>query len=142
MKTMADMPATTKPLSKAMCGRWSVSRIIFDRRGMGRMLFEGIATIDEARFEERGDMHIAGQRSEGSRTYHLQFSDGQVFVQFPDGRDFIRLDERPIQHVHHLCGSDTYRGRFLFLSPDAWGEAWHVTGPRKDYKSISRYTRL
>ncbi len=131
----------TDPLNVFM-GQWSVSRLILDRRGMGRMSFEGIATIDEARFEECGEMQFAGQHSQSRRTYPLTFSDGGVIVQFPDGREFIRLDERPVQHVHHHCGSDSYRGRFFFLSPDAWGEVWQVVGPRKDYKSITRYLRF
>lgn len=136
------MPAIAPISTDAILGRWSVSRVILDRCGMGWMHFDGIADIDPVKFDEQGEMRIAGQRSQGRRTYHLRFGEGHVIVQFPDGREFIRLDGRPVQHVHHLCGDDAYKGRLFFLSPDQWGEVWHVTGPRKDYKSVSRYTRV
>ena len=138
---MTDISASATTPFNTVHGRWSVSRIILDRKGMGRILFNGTSIIDHAKFEETGETLIAGQTSQSSRTYNLLFSEERAIVQLPDGREFIRFDGRPVQHVHHLCGDDTYEGRFFFLSPNAWGEVWRVTGPHKDYKSIGRYTR-
>lgn len=122
-------------------GEWTVSRVIFDRNGMGRVVFDGSVIIDRDRFDERGEGVFNGYRSSATRIYLLQFSPGRAIVRFPDSREFIRLDEEPVQTVLHHCGDDTYRGRFFFLSAVAWIETWQVTGPRKNYRSIARYQR-
>lgn len=122
-------------------GEWMVKRIVLDRAGMGRVVFDGSVIIDRDRFDERGEGLFNGYSSSATRIYRLQFSPGRAIVLFPDGREFIRLDERPVQTVLHHCGNDTYRGRFLFLSPAAWIEIWRVTGPRKNYRSVARYQR-
>jgi hypothetical protein len=55
---------------------------------------------------------------------------------------FISLGEQPSQRVHHHCGADNYAGRFIFRSAEEWGEAWRVKGPRKNYASLGRFSRL
>lgn len=123
-------------------GEWAVKRVVLDRTSMGRVFFDGSVTIDRDRFDERGEGLFNGYRSSTTRIYRLQFSPERAIVLFPDGREFIRLDDRPVQTVLHHCGDDTYRGRFFFLSSVAWIETWQVTGPRKNYRSFARYQRL
>jgi hypothetical protein len=126
---------------KDFLGEWTVKRVVLDRTSMGRVFFEGSVTIDRDRFDERGEGLFNGYRSSAIRIYRLQSSPGRAIVLFPDGREFIRLDERPVQTVLHHCGADTYRGRFFFLSAVAWIETWQVIGPRKNYRSVTRYQR-
>lgn len=123
-------------------GRWTVSRVIFDRLGKGRVIFEGTAVLDGEGFSEQGETLIGEFRAPSSRAYQLQFDRDAVMAKFPDGRDFIRIDAKASQRVHHDCGDDVYRGRLFFTSRDTWVEAWQVTGPRKNYRSIARYNRV
>ncbi|MFJ6326171.1 MULTISPECIES: DUF6314 family protein [unclassified Rhizobium] len=124
-------------------GTWSVRRVILDRLGMGRVMFTGLATIATDDFEERGETLLGGgYRSQSSRHYRLLLSGAKLVVSFPDGREFVEIGGQPAQYVRHECGEDTYLGRFFFPAPTAWVEAWSVSGPRKNYRSLAKYTRL
>lgn len=123
-------------------GQWSVSRIIFDRLGKGRVIFAGMAVVDGNGFFEQGETQIGEFRAPSSRAYQLHFDRHSVMAKFPDGRDFIRIDAKASQRFHHDCGDDVYRGRLFFTSRDRWVEVWQVTGPRKNYRSITRYNRV
>ncbi|WP_145643376.1 DUF6314 family protein [Neorhizobium alkalisoli] len=128
-------------LIEAFYGRWQVTRSIHDRLGLGRITFEGEAVIGPDHFEEHGETLINGHRSRSRRAYKISLADAEVIVQFPDGREFIRLGASPLQRVRHLCGEDDYQGRLLFSSHAFWMESWDVVGPRKSYRSIARYRR-
>lgn len=123
-------------------GRWHVRRVVIDQNGMGQALFIGEAVIDSERFAEQGETLVNGFRASSTRGYLLHVEDSCVTAQFPDGRAFIRIDGRASQRVRHDCGDDVYQGRFFFRSHNAWAETWHVTGPRKNYRSIARYVRV
>jgi Family of unknown function (DUF6314) len=126
-------------------GRWDVRRVIVDHLSGAVHRFTGEAVISAADFVEAGNVRYGDVSLKAERRYVLRDGVDGIFdgiaVAFPDGRSFIRLDGRASQAVHHLCGTDDYRGRFFFRSCDAWVEAWRVTGPRKRYASLARYQR-
>lgn len=76
------------------------------------------------------------------RRYRLAWQPSELVIRRPDGTFFIALAPEPQQRVTHHCGDDLYQGRFLFSGRDRWVEIWDVTGPRKNYRSISHYARL
>jgi len=41
----------------------------------------------------------------------------------------------------HLCGADMYHGTYSFVRFPDWQVTWTVKGPRKDYRSVTQYTR-
>ncbi len=123
-------------------GKWCVSRVILDSRPKQVIVFNGVAEITHDAFDENGEMLLGGSRLETSRRYRLHLSGEQVEVTFPDGRPFFCIKLSAVQRVLHWCGEDVYRGRFIFLSNDEWSEMWNVLGPRKAYRSVTRYTRL
>jgi hypothetical protein len=45
-------------------------------------------------------------------------------------------------HSCHLCSADRYEGSFRFLLPETFEITYRVTGPKKDYTMVSRYSRL
>ncbi|MDQ0471101.1 DUF6314 family protein [Labrys wisconsinensis] len=121
------------------CGTWHVRRRIVDLPTGEVTQFEGTARISPDRFDERGILRRAGGTFAAQRTYRLAFGSGSVEVRFEDGRPFIALTSESSQRLEHVCGDDHYRGRFLFAGDGRWMEAWSVRGPRKTYRSVSRY---
>jgi hypothetical protein len=121
---------------------WRVGRVVIDRLHLGRVTFEGLATISADDFVEHGRTMFRGHLSQSRRRYRLRTSGDCVVVQFPDGREFIEISRQPMQRVRHQCGDDAYLGQFMFLTPNVWYEAWSVSGPRKSYRSLSKYTRI
>jgi uncharacterized protein DUF6314 len=125
----------------AFLGTWEVRRRLVDFRAGATSRFEGVATIRADAFEEKGRVYLGSTVLEATRKYRLRFEARLVAVCFPDGGDFIRLDDQPSQPVRHWCEPDLYRGRFFFMDADHWVEAWRVIGPRKHYASVSHYRR-
>jgi hypothetical protein len=63
-------------------------------------------------------------------------------VLFEDGRFFHRFDaEDPLPGASHACAPDAYRVRYDFRAWPRWEAAWRVSGPRKDYAMVTRYSR-
>lgn len=122
-------------------GKWDVRRKVIDHRAGSIYTFAGQATLSATSFEEHGEISIGADVFPAIRTYKLAFEETSVRVLYSSGNDFIGLGFRPSQAVSHLCGSDTYTGRFFFCSEDEWVEIWRVKGPQKRYKSLTRYRR-
>ena len=76
------------------------------------------------------------------RAYRLERRGHSIRILRADGSEFIELEPKATQIVHHRCGADVYAGHFLFRSCDEWAEAWRVKGPRKNYASLSRFHRV
>lgn len=123
-------------------GSWRVARRIVDI-GQGQVwTFAGRAEITDSAFVEHGWLTRRGTAMPASRRYLLDVQAGDgVDVRRADGSLFIRLTRAPSQTVAHLCGADLYSGRFIFPGMDRWIEAWRVRGPRKNYRSVTRYER-
>lgn len=125
-----------------LIGSWHVSRRIVPFNGGPIWTFGGRAEIDARGFVEDGAMSTAGATIAAGRRYLLHRDrTGAALIHKHDGSFFAALGRDPVQVVSHLCGDDTYRGRFLFLDADRWVEIWRMRGPRKHYRSVSRYVR-
>jgi hypothetical protein len=133
-----------------LLGAWGVERRLVDRRSgvtgtlAGRAEF--LATADPAvlRYEERGELRFGGHRGPARRTllYH-EMPGGAAEVRFADGRAFYRLDLHSGHWTERYgCGRDQYVVSFLVRGPGRLEERWQVTGPRKDYDSVTTLTRL
>ncbi|KQZ82862.1 hypothetical protein ASD64_07960 [Mesorhizobium sp. Root157] len=129
-------------LPRDFTGKWQVRRTVIDHFNRQRHDFTGLTTITGTSIVERGELQIGDAAIEASRTYQLTMDDGGVIVRFATGLEFVRLDLAACQTVHHCCGADMYRGRFLFQNRNCWSEFWRVRGPRKRYVSLTRYRRL
>lgn len=123
-------------------GIWQVRRKIIDYRAGTVAVFEGTAVLTPEGFEEKGRIDLGHAVLNATRVYRLQIERRSIVVRFPDGAEFITVDAKPAQTVRHLCGRDTYEGRFFLVDRDTWAEAWRVTGPQKKYASLSHYRRV
>lgn len=127
-------------------GRYSVSRTITDRRAGAETRFEGEAEIaaapDGAVYTESGSLIMGQSRFSAERTYLWRAAGPRIEVAFDDGRPFHDFDpETGGQATEHLCGQDLYRGGYDFREWTCWSVTWEVSGPRKDYTSITWYVR-
>lgn len=134
-----DAPALP---ADAFIGSWRVRRTVIDFNGGPRCMFSGQAVVTADAFTESGEIQLGDRTLSASRSYRLERLGDAVAVLRADGSAFISLGEQPSQAVRHDCGADAYLGRFLFRGPDEWAEAWRVKGPRKNYASLSRFSRL
>lgn len=125
----------------AFLGTWSMHRKVLDYRTGSVFNFSGTAVITPASFNERGQVAVGGNTFSAERAYAIEAGQNSVSVLFPNGSKFIELDLTGMQAVYHLCGRDTYLGRFFFRGQEAWAERWRVSGPNKDYASLARYHR-
>lgn len=143
---MPTDPNSTRDVSRCgsqgeWIGKWQARRKIVDHLAAATSRFEGTATVTANRFEEEGHLTLGASRLHATRAYRLQATPEGITVNFPDGSEFIVLNGESSQKVSHVCGADTYVGRFFFVDPATWVEAWRVTGPRKHYASLTRYTK-
>ncbi|MET2825432.1 DUF6314 family protein [Mesorhizobium shangrilense] len=134
-----DAPALP---ADAFIGSWHVRRTVIDFNGGPPCVFSGQAVVTADAFTESGEIRLGDRTLPASRSYRLERLGDTILVQRADGSAFISLDGRASQTVRHDCGSDVYIGRFLFRGPDEWAEGWRVKGPRKNYASLSRFSRL
>ncbi|MBN9553687.1 MAG: hypothetical protein J0H61_03265 [Alphaproteobacteria bacterium] len=108
---------------------------------------EGRASVTAAatdlRLEESGRLVFGGHVSDASQHYRIVLGDGGAQVFRADGSHFHDLDlSSGWAGILHRCGDDMYRGRYRALNRDAYRVAWRVTGPRKNYRMTSLYTRV
>lgn len=124
-----------------LLGRWRIDRAIENRAGPDAA-FEGEGVFapvgDDLVWRETGLFRIAGGNPmPASRSYIWSFQDDRIVVFYEDGSPFHCVTG-PDFNCSHLCGDDLYRGVYSFSIPESWAVEWTVTGPRKDYFSISR----
>lgn len=130
---------------RAFCGGYLVERAIEDALTGEVSRFAGQAEVmaDEegAVYEERGELALArGAPLVATRRYLWRPRKGLIAVLFEDGRAFHDFD--PVAGglaTEHLCGEDLYRGGYQFAEWPRWSVTWEVTGPRKDYRSVTWY---
>ena len=130
-----------------LAGPWRIARIVRDRRLGLTGSFRGacVFTPDGTalRYSEKGELRFGDHRGPAAQSYDLIFrDDGHAEMRFRDGRFFHDLDlSAGRTDVVHLCGADTYRGRFEVVDERAWRSTWCVSGPRKDQLIASQYRR-
>lgn len=125
-------------------GIYGVTRVIEDARAGAQSRFDGQAVIerdaDGAVYVETGALRVNGQRFEAERRYLWRAQPARIFVSFADGTAFHDFDPAlGGQASAHLCGDDMYRGGYNFGDWPRWSLTWDVTGPRKDYRSVTQY---
>lgn len=128
-------------------GLWRLNRTLIDRRAGVQAQFAGQAQItrDGGAFiyDESGAWVDAPWGAlAGKRRDRWDIGD-EVRVYFDHGGFFHAFTPviRGQVAVHHLCGRDDYAGRYDFALPDQWKLEWTVTGPAKNYRMITRYSR-
>ncbi|WP_333713283.1 DUF6314 family protein [Yoonia sp.] len=128
-------------------GDWRITREISDFRLRDSGRLEGLARFtaegDGLRYHESGTLRFAGGAPiRAERGYLWHFTDTDVQVAHADGapfHSFARTGEP--EATPHLCGEDLYRGTYDFSAFPDWQVTWEVQGPRKDYRSVTRYRR-
>jgi len=135
-----------QPLYDTLRGNWSVNRVINDRKGNQNGSFTGTAGFSgpdsTLLYIEDGTLAIAGSTLRAQRRYHWVCEGNTAEVSYDDGRFFHRfavIDGSAT--AEHLCGEDLYRASYAFRSASDWQVTWRVTGPRKDYTSVTSYRR-
>lgn len=122
-------------------GVWRVTRDIAHGDG-ARARFAGVArwvpVAEGLHYVERGEMRMPGHAPMQAERRYLWREDLSVW--FEDGRFFHQVPETGGQ-AEHWCDPDMYRVRYDFADWPAFQATWEVTGPRKDYRMVSRYLR-
>jgi hypothetical protein len=135
-------------LPQQFAGRWQLKRRIMDRRLMQAGAMTGHVSIQPCKdgslhWQEHGLLRFGGHEGEASRTYRLrQAVDGGLAFDFEDERPFFAVPTGEKRwRFSHLCAPDRYEGRWFLKHADELWLSWWITGPRKDYRMISRYSR-
>ena len=136
-----------RDLRAYFAGAWDLQREIEDRRAGQRGQLVGWALFKaeggSLLYEESGDMTLGAARSRAYRRYRYLFpSPGRAEIRFEDGRLLVALDlAGGTAAASHLCGGDSYTVEVTLLEAAQWQTVWQVSGPRKDYRLVSRYRR-
>ena len=95
------------------------------------------------RYVETGTLTLAtGARLQAERSYLWDVNGVDINVRFADGSPFHRFTpDGAAKGTSHLCGADLYNVTYDVTRWPDWSATWAVTGPRKDYVSVTQYTR-
>ncbi|MEM8633145.1 MAG: DUF6314 family protein [Pseudomonadota bacterium] len=129
-------------------GAWSLERAINDISVGGEGRLSG--TVDIRRegegwaYNEKGALRYGDQpQLAATRRYLWQSLPGQrpgIEVLFEDGRPFHIIDlGQTMPHAEHVCAPDLYHVTYDFAQWPTWYSVWRVSGPRKNYRMLSRY---
>lgn len=129
-------------------GNWHLARRIDDRHGGMRGEFTGTALLtpmgdDGLDYVETGQMRFGtAPPMQATRAYRWQFLPDRVVIRFADGGDFHSFTPTgQAAGTDHPCGEDYYTVTYDFTRWPDWRATWVVNGPRKDYTSVTDYTR-
>ncbi len=94
-------------------------------------------------YSEAGLLKVADRPPlSATRHYRWRTNGPLIAVEFVDGRPFHEFDPaKDHPTASHDCAPDLYRVRYDFTRWPDWQVTWDVRGPRKDYTSVSRYSR-
>lgn len=128
-------------------GVWQIDRRITDRLTGAESRLTGQAQItpgdDGWLYHETGKLVLAGGAALSSeRRYLWRATAGGIAVFFADGRpfhDFVPGQTGAV--APHHCDPDLYRPQYDFDDWPVWTLRWDVTGPRKDYTSVTTHRR-
>lgn len=146
---MEQQPPPPQTLRDRFSGLWHIKRDIYDLDSEWIGKFAGQARFtpdgDDLAYLEEGHLKFGGLTAmKATRAYRWTFpGDGQIAVQFDDGRAFHAFDATQTRaRASHYCDPDDYDVTYDFTQWPEWRAAWRVEGPRKDYRMVSIYTRL
>jgi hypothetical protein len=128
-------------------GDWTLLRRIRDARAGVEGTFTGAARLSPMgrglRYDERGRLDLPGQPSlEATRSYLWhEAGPGRIEILHDDGRPFHSFALGPVAEAEHACPPDLYRVSYDFSRWPDWSATWVVSGPRKDYTSVTDYRR-
>ncbi|MFY0691971.1 MAG: trigger factor [Paracoccaceae bacterium] len=137
------------PALDAFGGTWTLEREIEDYRSgaTGGLTGQAVFAPDAhgaMLYEEDGTLRLGAQPPmRATRRYSWASGADGITVFFEDGRLFhtIAADQaRP--EARHDCAPDLYLVSYDFSRWPAWSATWRVTGPAKDYRMVSRYSRV
>ena len=128
-------------------GDWQITRRIEDRQSgrighlQGRAVFA--PDSDGLDYTESGLLEFPGQQPlTATQRYLWRSENNEIAVFFADGRAFHQFDpSQPHPQASHDCPPDWYDVRYEFTDWPNWRATWSVTGPRKDYVSVTEYHR-
>jgi uncharacterized protein DUF6314 len=133
---------------QAFAGLWAIDRAIEDLRSgrcgrlTGRAEFRAVP--EGLAYREEG-MLVLGQGAPMAATREYLWRDGgagTIEVRFEDGRLFHRFcADEPEPAAEHDCPPDRYHVRYDFARWPRWQAEWRVNGPRKDYRTVTRFAR-
>lgn len=125
-------------------GMWRLERdVVHD--GAAPAQFKGEARFTHGQgglvYREMGVLEIPGQAPMRAERCYLWRArpEGCIDVLFEDGRYFHSI--AGTAEARHWCDPDLYNVRYDFAAWPDWSATWHVQGPRKAYRMVSRYTR-
>lgn len=122
-------------------GQWRVERFIQPKEGpearfLGTALWAASGT--GLSYHETGLMTLDGHAPMQAERRYFWADDLSVY--FDDGRFFHRVPETG-GLTEHWCDPDSYALRYDFGKWPQFRVNWNVTGPRKDYRAETEYTR-
>jgi len=129
-------------------GRWRIARRIEDEWMGTTGLFEGVARFAPdahgLRYHEVGELKLPQEPPmAASRKFLWRAHADDIEVLYEDGAPFHRIaGGADVVQAWHACGQDDYEVSYNFTHWPAWRMIWKVRGPRKDYVSISDFTRV
>lgn len=126
-------------------GLWRIERTIDDRRAALQGRLTGRASLlpqgDRLLYREEGMLTLGGgQPVTATRDYIWSQADGRIVVSFADGRPFHDFDPGAAA-ARHFCAPDTYAVHYDFTRWPDWQTVWEVSGPRKNYRMQTWYSR-
>jgi hypothetical protein len=141
-------------LLEGLAGRWAITRA-FEGEGA---LAVGVASLrpdgaETLAYRETSQLTLSdGRVLQAYRNYRYRFVDERIEIHFDDGPDkgrlFVRLafaqgrsKQAEAFDIHH-CGDDAYRVLFRLNLPTSFETEIVVSGPRKNYRALSRYSRI
>lgn len=138
---MRGMVMDYVPVLADFAGTWQVQRQITPHVGTPAQ-FAGQAVWSRAdggmRYVETGLMTLASHPPMQAEQRYFWADDLAVF--FDDGRFFHQIPAAGGQ-VAHWCAPDRYTGTYDFAGWPRFQITWDVTGPRKNYRSVTEYAR-
>lgn len=140
------------PTLDAFEGRWRIARRIEDHRTGTTGLFDGVARFvprfvpdgQGLGYHEVGELKLPRRAPMAASRRFLWRADGDAIeVAYEDGAPFHRIAVAGgVAEAWHTCGQDHYEVSYSFTRWPDWRVGWRVRGPRKDYTSVSDYTRV
>ena len=136
------------PTLKDFEGRWSLTRVIEDRKAGKNGSLAGEASFSPDGpggliYFEKGKLTYAQTPAMmATRSYLWKAVPGGIEVSFEDNRPFHTIDsDRLMPDADHQCDPDWYHVSYDFTKFPKWSSIWRVKGPAKDYRMVTEYRR-
>jgi hypothetical protein len=144
----------SEALLDGLAGRWAIARVIEGEGaqavGVASLRPDGVGALA---YRETCQLTLSdGRVVQTYRNYRYRFVGEWIEIHFDDGPDqgrlFVRLAfaqspgrQTEAFDIHH-CGDDIYRVLFRLNLPYLFETEIAVSGPRKNYRAVSRYQRV